>query len=103
MAVFLQSTLTCKGSEFAAFLEVMAEIKPIVEAAGWRLDRAFVHRTGRLNVVVDIWELDDFNAYDVGIQALVGHPRFEAIKTILGESLISEEIVYLEKAPYADD
>ncbi len=79
----------------------MAEIKPIVESAGWRLDRAFFHRTGRLNVVIDIWELDDFNAYDKGIEALRHHPEFSKIKKTLDECLMSEDIVFLQTAPYA--
>ncbi|MEM6625943.1 MAG: NIPSNAP family protein [Pseudomonadota bacterium] len=101
MSIFLQSTLTCSGDGLAPFLQTMTQIKPVVEAAGWRLDRAFVQRTGRLNVVIDIWEMDDFNAYDTGVDALVAHPRFAEFKRVLDASLLSEEIVFLSKTEYS--
>lgn len=101
MAIYLQSTLTCHGAGLAEFLETMGKIKPIVEEAGWRLDRAFIQRTGRLNVVIDIWALDDFNHFDVGIGALTAHPEFPDFKDVLDRCLVSEEIVYLTKAAYS--
>ncbi|MEL7452126.1 MAG: NIPSNAP family protein [Pseudomonadota bacterium] len=101
MTVFLQSTLQCHGNGLSDFLGVMKMIKPIVEAAGWRLDRAFLHRTGRLHTVVDIWELEDFNSYDVGIAALVAHPNFIDYKAVLDRTLIREDIIFLSKTDYS--
>ena len=101
MSVFLQSTLTCHGAGFVEFLDVMRQIKPIAEAAGWRLDRAFVQRTGTLYVVIDIWEMDDFNAYDVGISAITDHPDFPVLSEVLHRTLKSEEITFLEKTDYS--
>ena len=101
MSVYMQSTLTCSGSGFPRFMKAITEIKDIVEAEGWRLDRAFVQRTGRLFVVIDIWELKDYNAYEEVLSAFRTHERFDALKKILDDSLISEEIVFLDKAPYS--
>ncbi len=73
---------------------------PILEAAGWRLAGAFVQRTGRLNTVIDLWELEDFNHYDRGIRALTGHVDFAGIAATLAETVRNETIVFADRAPY---
>jgi len=101
MSIYLQSTLQCTGAGLLPFLELMKKAKPIVEAAGWRLDRAFVHNTGRFNVVVDIWELEDHNAYQAGTLALSQDPFFPEFKRGLDEYLVSEEVIFLTKTDYS--
>ncbi|MEM7569115.1 MAG: NIPSNAP family protein [Pseudomonadota bacterium] len=97
MSVYMQSTLQCTGAGLMPFLALMKKAKPIVEAVGWRLDRAFIHNTGRFNVVVDIWELEDLNAYHTGTHALQTNPFFPEFKRGLDEFLLSEEVIFLTK------
>lgn len=100
MSVYLHVTLEVRAAGMAAFMNAMAEAVPILEANGWRLAGAFVQRTGRLNTVIDLWELDDFNHFDRALQAFIGHPRFGEIKAVLDETVQSETIVFADKAPY---
>lgn len=100
MSVFLHATIEVRPGEFARFCQTMEEIVSIVEEAGWRLDRGFVQRTGRLYTVIDVWELEDFNHYDRGTQAIAAHPRGDAIREALAETVVSETVVFATKAPY---
>ncbi len=101
MSVYLHVTLELTGAGTARFVEVMGEAVPILESHGWKLFAAFLQRTGRLNTAIDIWELEDFDHFDRGIQALVGHPRFAVIKQGLDEAVQKETVVLATKAPFA--
>lgn len=100
MSVYLHVTLEVRAAGMAQFMTAMAEAVPILETEGWRLAGAFVQRTGRLNTVIDLWELDDFGHFDRALKAFIGHARFPAIKTVLDATVSSETIVFADKAPY---
>lgn len=101
MSVFLQATLEVEAAGYMRFLETMSELVPIAESAGWKLNSAYMHRTGRLNTVVDIWELEDMNHMDRGFAALMGHPRFPVLQQALAETVRNETLVFLQKISYA--
>lgn len=98
MSVFLHVTLEVEAAGLADFSATMAQAVPILEAQGWRLAAALVQRTGRLNTVIDLWELRDFNHFDEGLQTLVAHPRFAEIKAGLDRTVKSETIVFADRA-----
>lgn len=101
MTVFLHVTLEVHAAGLRRFLEAMEKTAvPVLERAGWKLAGAFVQRTGRLGNVIDIWELDDFQHYDRAIQALSGDPDFPAFKTVLEQTVISETVVFCDRASY---
>lgn len=101
MSIFLQATLEIDGAGYQRFVQTMAEWVPIIEASGWKLNAAYMHRTGRLNTVIDIWELEDLAHIDRGFQQLMAHPRFAAFKQVLDETVKSETLVILQKFSYA--
>jgi hypothetical protein len=100
MSVHLHVTLKVHAAGMAKFLALMEELIPIAEGAGWKLKGAFVQRTGRLNTVIDLWELDDFNHFDRGIHAIGSHAESGRLLATLAETVISETIVFADKAPY---
>lgn len=98
--VYLHVTLKIKQSEVRAFYDTMAEAVPILEAAGWKFVGAWVDRVGRLNTVVDLWELADANLYYTALETFAKHPRYPALKAVMDRS-IEEEIVHMmDKVPY---
>lgn len=97
---YLHVTLEVDAGGMGRFNDAMAQALPVLEAAGWRLAGAFVQRTGRLNTVIDLWELEDFNHYDRGVRALTGHADFARIAATLAETVRSETIVFADRAPY---
>ena len=101
MSVYLHVTLEIHAAGLRRFLDAMEEIAvPFLEGQGWRLAGAFVQRSGRLGNVIDLWELDDFQHYDRALQAFYGHPEFAAFKTLLEETVISETVVFCDRASY---
>ena len=101
MSTHLHVTLNVRAAGMMKFNAVMEELVAIAERAGWKLKDAFVQRTGRLNTVIDIWELQDMNHYARGIQAIVSHPESARLLATLAETVISETVVFADKAPYA--
>jgi hypothetical protein len=100
MAVYLQATIEVHASGFEQFCQTMEEIVPIVEGVGWRLEGAYVQRTGRLHTVIDLWKLEDFNHFDRGIGAIAAHARGDALRSALAETVSAETLVFASKAPY---
>jgi hypothetical protein len=101
MSVYLHVTLEVHAAGMRKFIATMAEIVPIVEGAGWKLVGAYVQRTGRLNTVIDLWELEDYNHYGRGTSAIGNHPRARELVAALSETVQSETIVFADKAPYS--
>lgn len=100
MSVYLQATLEIDGAGYMRFVQTMTEWVPIIEESGWKLHAAYMHRTGRLNTVIDIWELDDMAHMDRGFALLMAHPRFGEFKKVLDETVKSETLVLLQKFAY---
>jgi len=100
MSVFLHVTLEVEAAGMARFLTAMGEITPILEGEGWRLAGAFVQRSGRLNTVIDLWELRDLNHYDEALKSLTSHARFPEFAQVLAQTVRNETVVFADKAPY---
>lgn len=101
MSVFLHVTLEIHAAGLPRFLEGMEKVAtPFLEKQGWRLAGAFVQRTGRLGNVIDLWELDDFQHYDKALKAFAADPAFPAFHAMLAETVISETVVFADKASY---
>lgn len=85
----------------ARFMDGMGKTAvPFLERQGWRLAGAWVQRTGRLGNVIDLWELEDFQHYDSALKAFAADPTFAAFRDMLAETVISETVVFADKAPY---
>jgi hypothetical protein len=101
MSVYLHVTLEIHAAGLGRFLEAMeTTATPFLERQGWRLAGAFVQRTGRLGNVIDLWELDDFQHYDRALQAFMADDSFPAFRDLLAETVISETVVFADKASY---
>ena len=101
MSVYLHVTLEIHAAGLARFLDAMDKTAvPFLEKQGWRLAGAFVQRSGRLGNVIDLWELDDFQHYDTALKAFQADPGFAAFAGMLAETVISETVVFADKASY---
>ena len=100
MSVYLFANIEVKAGQFERFKAVMAEVETCVIAAGWKLNGAFMYRTGQLSTVIDIWELDDFNHMNSGMAAVAGHPEFARISATLAEVVIKESLTLADRISY---
>ena len=101
MSVYLHVTLEIHAAGLARFMDGMGQTAvPFLEQQGWRLAGAWVQRTGRLGNVIDLWELEDFQHYDSALKAFAADPSFPTFKDMLAQTVISETVVFADKAPY---
>lgn len=97
MSVFLHATIEARPAEMGRLLSVLAQMKRILAEAGWGMVGCFTFRTGRLNTIVDLWELEDMNHYDRGIRAIAAHPSFGEIREVLSAAIISETLAFADR------
>jgi hypothetical protein len=100
VSVYVHVTLEVKAAGVARFVEAMGEIVPLLEGWGWRLTGAFIQRTGKLNTIIDLWEIDDHNHFDGVLRKFAAHPRFPVLKAILDDTVTSETIVFANRLQY---
>jgi hypothetical protein len=100
MSLNMKSTLEIEANGFGRFVALMGEMVPILEAEGWKLEGAYMHTSGRLNTVVDLWRLEDYNHYGRGLQVLMAHPEFPRFSQTLGEVVRNENVVFLQALEY---
>jgi hypothetical protein len=100
MSLNMQSTLEVEAVGFGRFMALMGELVPILEGVGWQLEGAFMHTSGRLNTVVDLWRLEDYNHYGRGLAVLMAHPEFPRFSQTLGEVVRNETVVFLQQLQY---
>jgi len=101
VTTYFQATIELRGEHVELFCRNMQErLLLIVEGIGWKLIAAFMQSSGRLNTVVDIWQLDDMNHYERGLHALTTHPDYQVIAAAIALSVERETIVFMNRAPY---
>ena len=101
MSVYLHVTLEIHAAGLSRFLDGMGSVAvPFLEGQGWKLSGAFVQRSGRLGNVIDLWELEDFQHYDRALKAFGADPSFPAFQAMLAETVISETVVFADRASY---
>jgi hypothetical protein len=100
MSVYLIANIEVRAAGFSRFVEVMSEVVAIAKTAGWKLESAYATRVGQLNTVIDVWELEDFNHMNRGMQALAQHPRFPAIQAVLHDVIVKETLSLADKLTY---
>ena len=98
--VYLHVTLKIDAEKRDMFFDVMKEAVPILEGLGWKFIGAWVDRVGRLNTVVDLWELEDANMYFDVMSQFAKHDDYPSIVARM-DAAIDEEVVHMmTKVPY---
>ena len=101
MTTYFQATIELRGEHVELFCKNMRErVLPIVEGKGWKLIAAFIQSSGRFNTAIDIWQLEDLNHYERGLNALTTHPDYPIIAAALALSVERETVVFMNRAPY---
>jgi hypothetical protein len=101
MSIYLHATIEVHGAGMGRFQEIMGkEVVPFMESQGWRLLGAFVQRTGRLNTVIDIWELEDMQHFDRALRAFAQEATVAATIAVIQETVISETLVFADRASF---
>jgi hypothetical protein len=96
----LHVTLEIRPGQMARFTAVMAEMVPAMEERGWKLLGAWSNLLGRLDTVVDVWEVEDANAVGSTLRAAAGHPDFPRWYEELSEVVLEETLQLMMPLPY---
>lgn len=98
--IYMQSTLELKADGIARFVPAMKQVVEIVEGEGWRLVTAVMQISGRLHTAIDLWEMEDMNAYQHALGVLRNHANFAEISTVLAQTIERETVVFGLPAPW---
>lgn len=93
--VYLQASLKLRPGKLQQFTEMLNQLVPVVGKHGWKLVGSFASTVGRLNTVVDLWELPDANA----VQAALADPELQKFAPQINEVVEDETLQLMTKLP----
>ena len=96
--VYMKAEIIVRPGLINAMLDLLSKrMFPILEAkGGWRMCGCFVQRTGRINTLVDVWELEDYGHFERGYAIFRNDPDYPAIRADLDRFVESETIVFMD-------
>jgi hypothetical protein len=83
------------GGKTSGFCLVTYSLTPVVGKHGWKLLGSYASVVGRLNTVVDLWELPN----EAAIQAALSDSEMAKYASRIGEIVEDETLTLLNKLP----
>jgi hypothetical protein len=95
MAVYLQASIKLRAGKQQDFVTMLNKLLPAVGKHGWKLIGSYASVVGRLNTVVDLWELPDPSA----LQAALSDPEMAKVAPQISEIIEDEVLTLMTKLP----
>ena len=93
--VYLQASIKLKAGKLPDFISLLNKLTPLLAKRGMKLLGSYANVVGRLNTVVDLWELPDANA----LQTALSDPELQTVAPLINEIIEDETQVLLTKLP----
>ena len=93
--VYLQASIKLHPGKQQDFVNLLNTLMPLVNKHGWKLMGSYAAIVGRLNTVVDMWEVPNPNA----VEALLADPQFAKYAPTIHEIAEDETLTILTKLP----
>src|SRR6516225_5317223 len=93
--VYLQASLKLRAGKLQDFVSLLNSLTPIVGKHGWKLLGSYATVVGRLNTVVDMWELPN----EAALQAALSDSEMAKFASRIGEIIEDETLTLLNKLP----
>ena len=93
--VYLQASLKLRAGKLQDFVSLLNSLTPVVGKHGWKLLGSYASVVGRLNTVVDMWELPN----EAAIQAALADSEMAKFASRIGEIIEDETLTLLNKLP----
>jgi len=93
--VYLQASIKLYPGKLPDFIELLNKLTPVVGKHGWKLLGSYATVAGRLNTVLDVWELPDPNA----LQAALSDPEMQKAGARISEIVEDETLTIMTKLP----
>jgi NIPSNAP len=92
---YLQYSIKLHPGKLQDFVKLLNELTPVVAEHGWKLVGSYASVVGRLNTVVDLWELPSTSA----IEAALGDAEMQKVATCFTEIIEDQVLTVLNKLP----
>lgn len=93
--VYLQASIKLRAGKLQDFVSLINSLTPVVGKHGWKLLGSYATVVGRLNTVVDIWELPN----EAAVQAALSDSEMAKYASRIGEIVEDETLTLLNKLP----
>ncbi|HLW69727.1 MAG TPA: NIPSNAP family protein [Candidatus Binataceae bacterium] len=93
--VYMTASVKLHHGKLQDFIALLNDIIPMLGKHGWKLHGSYAGIIGRLNTVVDLWELPDANA----VEKALSDPDFQKFIPRIKEIVEDETLAVLTKLP----
>ncbi|MBV8359265.1 MAG: NIPSNAP family protein [Deltaproteobacteria bacterium] len=93
--VYLQASIKLRAGKLQDFVSLLNSLTPVLDKHGWKLLGSYTSVVGRLNTVVDLWELPN----EAAIQAALSDSELAKQMSRSGEIIEDETLTLLNKLP----
>jgi len=93
--VYLQASIKLHPGKLEDFTKLINDLLPVVGKHGWKLIGSYAALVGRLNTVVDLWEIPNTEA----VAALLGDAEMQKHAHRIAEIVEDEVLTVLTKLP----
>ena len=93
--VYLQASIKLRAGKLQDFVALLNSLTPVVAKHGWKLIGSYASLVGRLNTVVDLWELPNAAA----VEAALGDAEMQKHGPRISEIVEDETLTLLSKLP----
>src|SRR5260370_7749546 len=95
--VYLQASIKLHPGKQQDFVNLLNTLMPLVNKHGWKLMGSYAAIVGRLNTVVDFWEVPNPNA----VESLLADPQFAKYPPPIPENVDYHTLTTLTQLPIA--
>ena len=93
--IYLQASIKLRAGRLQDFVSLLNSLTPVVGKHGWKLLGSYASVVGRLNTVVDLWELPNEGA----IQAALSDSEMAKHASRINEIIEDETLTLLKRLP----
>ncbi len=93
--VYLQYPIKLRAGRLQDFVSLLNSLTPVLPKHGWKLLGSYASVVGRLNTVVDLWELPN----EAAIQAALSDSEVAKLASRFGEIIEDQTLTLLNKLP----
>ena len=93
--VLMTASIKLRAGKLPDFISLINEVPPVVAKHGWKLVGSYASVVGRLNTVLDLWELPEPNA----VEKAFADPALQKFGPRIAEIIEDEVLSFLTKLP----
>jgi NIPSNAP protein len=93
--IYLQASIKLRPGKLQDFVSLLNGLTPVVGKHGWKLLGSYATVVGRLNTVVDLWELPN----EAAIQAALSDSEMAKHAPRISEIIEDETLTLVNKLP----